>query len=74
MNRYTVNFKTTDESEVGLIFEISATVNRSNNPTDEELIKDYLHVNYGLTVDYETLQCHALDDVVRIDEDYEIEI
>lgn len=74
MNKYVVTFKTFDESEVGLVFEIEVTVNRPNNPDDDELIKDYLKLNYGETVDYETLQWHFLHETVRIDKDYSIEI
>ncbi|MFE6075585.1 hypothetical protein ACFVQB_14030 [Paenibacillus sp. NPDC057886] len=73
MNQYLVCFKTKTEWEVGLMFKIDVSVNRPNNPSDDEIINDYLKLNYGESIDYETLQYHVLDDVIHIDEDYCVE-
>nr|WP_145401758.1 hypothetical protein [Paenibacillus xylanexedens] len=70
MNEYLVNFKTKAELEVGLMFKIDISINRPNNPSDDEIINDYLKLNYGESINYETLQWHVLDDVIHIDEDY----
>jgi hypothetical protein len=74
MNKYVITFLTKDEIEVGLVLEIEVTVNRPNNPDDETIIMDYLDMNYGNTVDYDTLQWHVLTDVVKISEDYSVEV
>ncbi|WP_091017672.1 MULTISPECIES: hypothetical protein [Paenibacillus] len=73
MNQYLVCFKTKTEREVGLIIKIDVTFKRPNNPSDDEVIIDYLKVNHGETIDYETLQYHVLSDVIHIDEDYCVE-
>ncbi|WP_340032667.1 hypothetical protein NSQ20_12460 [Paenibacillus sp. FSL K6-1122] len=73
MNQYLVYFKTKTEFEVGLMFKIEVSVNRPNNPSDDEIINDYLKLNYGETIDYETLHCQVLSDVIHIDEDYCVE-
>ncbi len=74
MNKYLVCFETKNNIEIGLMFEIDVSVNRPNNPTDDEIIRDYLEINYGNSVDYDTLKCHMLDSIIHIDEDYCIEI
>lgn len=73
MNKYLVCFETVTDIEIGLMFEIDVSVNRPNNPSDDEIIRNYLRVNYGDSIDYETLQCHVLDDVIHIDQDYCVE-
>lgn len=73
MNQYLVCFKTQTEWEVGLMFKIDVSINRPNNPSDDEIINDYLKLNYGESIDYETLQCYVLSDVVHIDHDYCVE-
>ncbi|MDR6779543.1 hypothetical protein J2W98_003823 [Paenibacillus peoriae] len=73
MNQYLVCFKTKTEWEVGLVVKIDVSVNRPNNPSDDEIINDYLKLNYGESIDYETLQCHVLSDVIHIDQDYCVE-
>lgn len=73
MNNYVVTFQTMDELEVGLLIKIEVSVNRPNNPDDDDLIYDYLKRNYGATVDYDTLNWHLLDSTVIITESYSIE-
>ncbi|WP_145413477.1 hypothetical protein [Paenibacillus xylanexedens] len=73
MNQYLVCFKTKAELEVGLMFKIDISINRPNNPSDDEIIYDYLKLNYGESINYESLQWHVLDDVTHIDEDYCVE-
>lgn len=74
MNEYVVTFITNDEEEVGLLLKIEVTVNRPNNPDDDELIMDYLNQNYGKNIDYGTLHWHVLDHVVEITSDYCVEV
>lgn len=55
------------------MFKIDISVNRPNNPSDDEIFNDYLNLNYGESIDYETLKCHVLDDVIHINQDYCVE-
>jgi hypothetical protein len=73
-HEYVVTFNTMDEVDVSLLIKIKVSVNRPNNPDDDEIIHDYLKLNYGERVDYETLKWSTLDSTVIISETYEVEV
>lgn len=61
-----------DSSPKTLLFEIEETVNRPNNPEWHEIIEAYLSHHYGSDV-VETYYLEDVQEVVEIDEDWDIE-
>lgn len=54
-----------------IFLKIEQTANRPNNPEDEEIIADYLNVNYG--VESGVFEFREIT-IVKIDENYEVEV
>ena len=72
-NNYLVMLNTSGEFKR---FKIEQTVNRCNNPDDEELIEDYVRVKLGEKngVVFSDCKYEVLCSEILIDEKYQIEV
>lgn len=69
---YMVSWQDKEGTDFCKLFRIEQTVNRPNNPDDEEIIEDYMRVNYGNSMRY-SVNIDFMDETITIDEDYQIE-
>lgn len=71
---YVVKYDNLVDDEVTLHVVIEDTVNRPNNPSDDELIDDFMYVNYGAQEgDFEVEEIEPKD-IVYIGENYQVEV
>jgi NADPH-dependent 7-cyano-7-deazaguanine reductase QueF len=45
-----------------IILSIKQDINRSNNPTDDKIIRDYIYYNYG-TTPYDVEELDSLEEI-----------
>lgn len=69
---YMVSWQGNGDVDYYRLFKIQQTVNRPNNPEDEEIICDYMEVNYGRTVN-NGISVDYLEETIVIGENYAVE-
>lgn len=63
INKYIIIFNREFSIDEDIILYIKQDLNRPNNPTDDELIEEYIENNYGHT-DYEAEELDMLEEEI----------